>query len=655
MISLSLKTPQNAVVDQLCVAAENMRHDEPADAEIDDLGATLLNGQLIPLFVRKGRDGEKEFAILDGRRRFLAYKRLIKAKAISPKSPIAIVVCTTPEEIAAATVIANDSRLAISKADVLLAIHKLSSEFKTVDEIGKVLGIEPREIRKMQRLGAVDVRLLQAFKAGKVDMALLKAVARLDPSAITPAIADDWARKAKISQLYYHHIRLGGAGEPLSAKSARLRFINLADYTAQGGRIEQDLFGEDPDKLLDPMIVDRLFVQALEPVAEVLRDAGLVVAIDADLDAEPEDGSEADGLSLAQPSWNFVSDADAAEMETTRREVINLNNTAAAVKHDAPALLAAVELYTTHALRLARLRYSPLEVVACEMSESHSGGLTLEFYVRRADLEAHMAANGNAPQSAAQAVSSYANYAHAPVAVPGETAETEGGGWLVWQHQQITTTAGRALALSLARDPEAAFDALLATLFRQCVLNTADTDFTHQLLRIKASGHRASNADGDDPLLRPILDALAPFVTAYAVAELHPIDWIGTLTDGQKAELLAQIVALQVDTKEEQVNRVRSTARTEAAHLAKVIGHDVRFHYRPDADFYAKCTKKLLGDFAEDMGVDPVPLAKLKRGDMAAKIFALAGEHDYVPPAFSFVLAVKEQGAGETQADQVAA
>lgn len=65
--------PQIAALADIGVAPENLRAQEPADADIPELADTLQAAGLIyPLLVRTGRKGEQAFMALDGRRRLLA-------------------------------------------------------------------------------------------------------------------------------------------------------------------------------------------------------------------------------------------------------------------------------------------------------------------------------------------------------------------------------------------------------------------------------------------------------------------------------------------------------------------------------------------------------------------------------------------------------
>lgn len=648
MISLSLKPQYVVQIDTLHVAEENIRNGEEADDDIDALAASLLNGQVAPLFVRKSRAGETGlWQVLDGRRRLLALKRLIKRKQISKSHHVSIIECTSAEEIAAAIVVSNAQRLAVTEADVLLAIHRMSKDFKTPEEIGHVLGLAPAEVRKKQKLGALDERLLKAFKSGKVKLDALKACARIDNP--TPEQVDEWCRKAKKGELYAYGVN---ARRGIRATSNRLMLIDPDAYVAAGGRIAQDLFGEEPDEYLDPHVVEQLFAQALAPTAQFLRDQGVTVVFtdeDADLDE-----------AVAEIPWNFAGATMPVTIHSHRNEVSRLNTALGAVRNDRAAALLAAEAWIKAKYHLAKLQAAPMEIIRCEICLGDVyEGISADFFVLAMDLAAYLEKQ-KAEDGAGEPVAKTREVvmrASAPAETPAPQLEDESGGWTTWQLREMSRTAGEALALSLVQNPDAAQDLLLASLFTQCCLNAGEVDLSHQLLRLKHLGGRLATHKAGKGLLDPVAEELLALKDRYAATGLHPIDWVRGLDLDTYMQLTALIVAMQVDTEEEGFHRRRPIAKAEAAVIGWIIGHDVRDHFRPGLDYYGACTKAVLADFVKEMGENPAPLMKLKRDQMAAKVFDLATKHDYVPGPFDFHIAdeVPQPGADADQVDEVAA
>ena len=655
MISLSARTPIIATIDQLSVADENIRSWDDADGEIDALAKTLVNGQVVPMYVRKTRDGERgQWAILDGRRRFLAYKRLIKAKTIGPKTQIPVVECVTPEEIAAATVVSNSQRVAVADADILLGIHKMSKEFKTSDEIGKALGIETTEVRRKLRLGALDERLLKAFKAKRVTLDTLKAIARVEHPS--PEQMDKWAKAAKSGQLFSYEI--SSNRNAVTVNDRRLRFIDMDAYAADGGRIEQDLFGEKPDRVLDTDLVDRLWFRSLRPIADWLTAQGLTVSLEEELAAD-------DGSFLIDIPDNFQGATAAAEIQVARRELATLRREVETMKGDHAAFIAAVENLGRQSLLVARMVCAPVEVAACAIAETFQDFVDFDFFVRETDLEAYLADRGETyiPDAAPVPAPSYAgignpvqnDYIYGAAKTPDSDIEVDDEGFTVTQHQFITIAAGRALARSLADAPYAAFVLVVATMFQQALLDGHGAGNETRMLQLSTSV-RVSDVSKPDPVLgQPILGRLAAYRADYEASGAHPFDWVHDLDGPAVDDLLALLVALQVSTFEPDSKSIRHARRAQAAHVADEIEHDVRKWFRPDREFYTGLAKKKLLEFAQDMGADTTPLATLKRPDLAAKIFELAAEHDYVPPAFSFTLAAPKTTQPGAQDAEVAA
>src|SRR5271168_1438988 len=110
----------------LAIAPENLRAKEPADAGIPRLADTIRAvGVLVPLLVRAGEKRDPKPAMaLDGRRRLLALAVLIEAGVIADDYPVPVIFSPDRERQVAAAVVANDERVPIHVADVIVAIGK---------------------------------------------------------------------------------------------------------------------------------------------------------------------------------------------------------------------------------------------------------------------------------------------------------------------------------------------------------------------------------------------------------------------------------------------------------------------------------------------------------------------------------------------------
>ena len=631
---ISRKFVQETTVDQLCVAPENLRAGEGRDDQIAHLGLTLLAGQIQPLLVRAGTGKkEKAFAVLDGRRRFFAFQDMVKAGTLPANHKIHYVLCETPQEIAAATVVANAERLEVSKADCLLAIHKMSQDFKTPEEIGKVLGLEIREVRQMLKLGGSDIRFLKAYKKGNIDLVTLRKVARLTEADAIDRLA------AKAAKGHVSPWEVDSSQGPVGAYTAEtnlVQMISLDDYTAAGGRIEQDLFGEHPDQLLDGDLVKQLFFAATVATAEALRAKGLEVDHRTDRIWESPPG-------MVSKPWGFKPAISEEDLQALRDATNAVDQQAKAAREAGDH---AAHLAHCHAAVMAEYEQqcaemAPLQPVFCRLYCSHAGDLDTSYFWSQAEYEAHKA---GLPIEDAQA----REMASKPVALPHADIKLSNDTYAHGLHQLMTRIAGQALGRSLADNPMVALDTQISQQFQQCCLNLGNYAYDEgrsRLLRVSAGIKFDSISHPDEALQLPILERLKSYKQAYFESGLHPFEWIHDLPMTTKLDIFALITALQVNTTEDKNTITRSAARAEAAHVAQAIDHDIRNHWAPPEDLWPQYSKKQLLGFIDLMGLESKPYAKVGRADLAPKVAELAKEHNFVPPALNFELAAEDSTA----------
>jgi ParB family chromosome partitioning protein len=283
--------PQSRLVplSNIGLAPENPRAREPRDEGIVGLAETIfVAGLVVPLAVRPGRKGEKPFMALDGRRRFFALEDLAAAGRIEVAYPVRCEVFATPAAQAAAAVLTATERLPVHTADVIVAIGQLRKRRMDTAAIAASLGYDALDIRRLEALSAVHPKVLQAFREGRLTLRQVRLFARLKDKAVQAELA------ASALAGHFHEYRLHDlvTGDRVSADDARAPFVGLDRYAAAGGRVESDLFGELPDRLLDPEILHDLWRTRVQPIAEALEKRGLTVFIDRDAGYQAPDGFE---------------------------------------------------------------------------------------------------------------------------------------------------------------------------------------------------------------------------------------------------------------------------------------------------------------------------------------------------------------------------
>lgn len=625
MTIIANKPAITVALSQLSISSLNLRADDGADSRIEDLARSLAPdaaGQLLPLFV-KSLDHGTRFEVLDGRRRFLAWSNLAEAGLIGSNHLISVVVCETDDEIAQAVVIANDMRVEVQHADVLITINRLLSEHFTYEDMAKALGRDVKDVKRMTVLGQLDIRILQAFKAQRFRLATLRQIARIKDVEKLQAFAE--MVEESEGPIHDYHIR--ELLEPgVYATDTLLNAFPLSTYLQKGGRVEQDLFEEHPDKLLDPEILGAAWKAAMKPVIKALKGAGLKVEFGLQAGYGAPDGFQSLG-------WNYPRTGDKALVAQLKAEaetiVGDLKLAAEASEHTRFVELArefvlkALEAFTEDA--------KPLTPKACKASAGAHGHVKVEFYVDEAEydalIEAHEQANPRKTYYPAPVISD------TPLPKTNLRADVSLYGHL--HHLKTTTIAGKALARSLAEVPMVALDVQLSTQFQQVVLGRTH-DSGKYVVKVCASVRIEAIREPNPALEQPVIDRLKAYKALYEHSGLHPFEWVSSLGPSEKLDLLALITAAQVDMSELKTDCVRHAARAEAVLVSATIGHDFKHHLMVDADYYTGFSKKSLLALITKMGLDPEEFENQKRRQLAQTVYELALECDFVPPALNF-------------------
>lgn len=103
--------------------------------------------------------------------------------------------------------------------------------------------------------------------------------------------------------------------------------------------------------------------------------------------------------------------------------------------------------------------------------------------------------------------------------------------------------------------------------------------------------------------------------------------------------LLAELVAISLNIREERTTSLRRAARAEAAEIAELCGADIAAHWTPDVDFLSVHPKKQLLSLLDDMGVDDPRVKTLKKDELVAFVAEAAAERQWAPPVLSWTAA----------------
>lgn len=220
--------------------------DAKADPELPALKATIkVVGVLHNLVVIAMEDGNYE--VCAGGRRWTAIGQLIEDGTISADYMVPCLVIP-PEYAHHASLIENIGRKAMHPADVYAGYARLRSDGQTIEAIAAAHGAAESAVKKLLALGGVSPALMELFRADKIDMAEMQALASVNDHARQEAA---W----KAAKQGYHHrpsrIRELLAQTELRGDSAVARYVTVAAYEKAGGSVRRDLF-EDDAYLDDP-------------------------------------------------------------------------------------------------------------------------------------------------------------------------------------------------------------------------------------------------------------------------------------------------------------------------------------------------------------------------------------------------------------------
>jgi ParB family chromosome partitioning protein len=612
----------------LGLAKENLRYAEPADAGVPQLADTILAaGVVIAPIVRPGRKGEQAFMALDGRRRRFALLILKDRGAIDDDFLLDCHLAETKAQQAAAILLPNTEHAPVHIADVIVAIGRLRKAKMETRAIAGALGYAELEIKRLEALSAVHPSVLKALRQGKLTLKQVRLFARIG----------DKKQQAEIAQTaldgYFqdHHVRRLVEGGRATIEDPRFTLVGVDRYLAAGGRVSSDLFGELPEALLDPEILQAAWRERVQPVVEHLTGEGLAVYL-----GEDGDFGAPEGFSRLPYAYRpDLTGSQSMALDEARDRVAQLSSALQDFDpwaDDAPAALG--PLFKA----MATLAGAPLnrcKIGAAILSPSNrTFGVAVTFFsVPLSADEMPEEIEGELADDDDDAVGDRYGRTSADIEVPKADVEVDGSSHIF--HETRTDVATRGLIRDLADDPSAALTVLVAQLFKQLALH-ASGDLQACAAQISATRYGRVGApviaalDGE---IRGRLDARR---AAYKASGLRPITWVETLAHGDKMALMAELTAMSLNLREARTSSIRDGARAEAAEIAALCGADISAHWTPDQPFLQVHSKKRLLALMTEMGVQDDRANALKKDALVTFVAELAAERQWAPAALSW-------------------
>ena len=625
----------------LGLAKENLRYAEPADDGVPQLADTILAaGVVIPPIVRPGRKGEQAHMALDGRRRRFALLLLKERGQVDDDYLVECQLAETKAQQAAAIVLPNTEHAPVHIADVIVAIGRLRKAKMDTGAISRALGYSELEIKRLDALSAVHANVIKALRQGKLTLKQAKLFARIEDKTRQAEIAET----ALAGYFQDYHLRQVIDRGRLTVEDPRFTLVGMDRYVAAGGRVTSDLFGELPDALLDPEVLQAAWRERVQPIVDHLKAEGLVVYIGQDGAFGAPEGFSRLGY-VYQPD---LSEAQKGALSDARYRVTQLSSELQDLDPQAEAAPAA---YAPLASAMAVEAGAPLtrtRIGAMMLSPADDGfGWGATFYAEPLsadqlpdELDVETDEDGGEAAVASR---------HTPdVEVPRADVETEGSSHVF--HETRTDFATRGLIRDLADDPSAALTVLVAQLFKQLALQSSGSlqDSALQISAERYSRRGAPPIAALDGEVKARLDARRE---AYRASGLRPITWVETLPHGEKMALLAELTALSLNLCEARTSSIRHAARAEAAEIATLCGADISAHWTPDQSYLAVHSKKQLFALMAEMGVEDDRAKTLKKDHLVEFVAEAAAERSWAPAALSWDRASAEADEAESNAD----
>ena len=477
--------PESAIRDiplsQLELSPDNVRKTPADTSAFTELKASIaahgLLENLIARAMEPGTDCGARYAVIAGGRRLAAIQALAAEGALDEDHPVPchmIGGIVAAEEVSLAE---NSVRAAMHPADQVEAFRRLADAGSTADAIAARFGVSERTVEKRLRLGNAAPVLLEAYRAGEIDLETLMAF------AVTTDHARQVAVWETVSQQGYRpgawQIKRLLTEDRVSATSAIARFVGIEAYEAAGGRIDRDLFAEEDERgiwLDDPDLLNKLAMDRLQVAARELKTRWKWAEARLDVD-----WNTTASFGRVRPQPAEPTDGEKAEIERLRTrndELANMDDDAWTEELVEEAESNETRLDAIEARIEARAVYrrKDIAIAGCIATVGNDGDLKLiQGLVRPEDMPARQADDAGAAGHADTADGEENTIAGidaptfvAPLASPGD-AEAEArkeAGVGIGLADDLRAIRTAIVKSQLACDFEAAFDLLLFQLAR---------------------------------------------------------------------------------------------------------------------------------------------------------------------------------------------
>ena len=623
-------------LNQFGLARENLRFDEPADDGIPQLADTIAAaGVIVPPIVRPGRRGELEYMALDGRRRRMALLLLLDRGVITEDHELDVLLVVDKAAQAAAIVLPNAEHAPVHVAAIIVAIGKFRKAKMDTAFIAASLGYSEVEIKRLEALAGVHPTALTALRQGKLTLKQVRGFARIADKTQQAQLA----QSALDGHFQDYQLRNLLESDQVTVQDGRFGLVGAARYLQAGGRLVSDLFGEMPDRVLDPEILDGQWRDRIAPLIEAFKGQGLAVYVGSDSGYRAPEGFE---------SLPYVYHGDLTEAQKTARieARARLDEETAILRQAAMEAEGAIDLVAnvlTARQQLAQAALTGQSLGAVLLAPSADLGVDVTFYAapapeREDDADAPDEDDDDADEEVGASGVVELVTPQAVVAVEGVKHSL---------HQTRTDLATRGLIRDLADHPGAALTALLAQLFKHLALK-GHVYRGESALTVTTAAYTWGALPAHPALDGEVRGRLEARRADYLASGLRPIAFIDQLAHGEKMALMAELVAISLNVREARTSLLRHGARAEAAEIAALCDADLSLHWTPDPDFLAVHSKAELLAMLDQMAVEDDRAPTLKKDELVAFVAEAAAHRQWTPPALAWTAPIETEETEDT-------
>ena len=257
---------QEIPLKDLTVSPLNVRKTS-SDKEIAELAQSIQSKGLIQNLTAFASKGEKKYEVVAGGRRLQALQLLAKNKVIDPNVYTVRVNLIEKSNATEISLTENAMRADLHPVDQFGAFKKLVDDGTSIEDVAASFSVTPAVVNRRLRMASAAPEVLEAFKAGDIDLDRVMAFCTTD---------DHKVQKSFLKKSYWsaHGIRheINKLVNGIDSDDRLVKFIGLDAYKASGGQVIEDLFASEFDDgsgvtLTDSELVNRLAQEKLQEIA----------------------------------------------------------------------------------------------------------------------------------------------------------------------------------------------------------------------------------------------------------------------------------------------------------------------------------------------------------------------------------------------------